>query len=433
MQTARLSDATGFRARRYSPTKVGFPANYRLVIVAIGIGALTIALSLPVRAKKSDQPKPSATPTEPLIEFQAVPEREVVEREKTAIIFLFISNKSDKVIKVFDVGVNTPYQGQSFEVISRPTTNIALELQPFEGRRENLIVKSTGNAEFATHKLLVTIRYWWSDAGRQFTSAQSVTSSMVVQRQFEEEAKGFPGGTAAFLYLLLPILPALLSYQFIDRWRKGEGLQLPTFSPEHIVPAFFLAIVLSLIILGFARSESGINYADPWVFVEVLTLSLIGGALVPSGRFLWDSWRRVKWGFKDDELADSYVRKALLSPWSPAEFEWVTGKVGDFIWKGVLLEQPGEVKVLGATLQISRSDKLDDNGWEAAQALFDENGAILDRRLVVEMVEDGRLTLSMNQPIRAGSRSLPNCVAVKPIKGFQQTNSEAVNLLQLTG
>src|SRR5262249_55529838 len=147
---------------------------------------------------------------------------------------------------------------------------------------------------------------------------QTATITIEVRRPFEEEAKGFPGGTAAFLYLLLPVIPALMSYQFIERWRKGEGLHMPTFSAEQIVTAFLLAVILSFMILWVANSDAGINYSNPLVFVSVLIISLFVGAIVPLVRAARDAWLSKTWGFKDNDSAAEYVRKALLSPWSPA-------------------------------------------------------------------------------------------------------------------
>ena len=110
--------------------------------------------------------------------------------------------------------------------------------------------------------------------------------------------KVFPGGTAAFLYFLLPIIPALLSYQLVERYRKGEGWHMPAFSSEQIVPAFFLAVVLSFLIVAVAKSKGGINYSNPVVFASVLGISLVVGAIIPFIRLLGDLYQSKTWGLK---------------------------------------------------------------------------------------------------------------------------------------
>ena len=390
-----------------------------LITACVFIWSGCIALAGP-RSAAAASPVP--TPSPPVIDFLAVPNHDVVEREKEVVVFLLISNKSDQSVQLLDVAL----AGPSFT----GGTAINAELKPFASRQDNLTITANNDAEFIQNRLLLTLRYSWKIDGQPVTSTQAATIPLLVQRHFEEEAKGLPGGTAAFLYLLLPVIPALLSYQLVERWRKGEGLRLPTFGAEQIVPAFFLAVVLSFVILWIAKNKAGLDYANPLIFAEVLAISLAAGAIIPTFKLFRD-WLQFKtWGFSDNESAPSYLRKALLSPWSPAEFSWATGNVRKVTWQGILLEQPGGAKVLGAVVQISRSDKVDEQFWVNAQRELFDGDMIRDRKRLVEMVEADELTVKVLDPVLEGSRSVKAYVAVGQVKGFQQTNIEVRNLLR---
>jgi hypothetical protein len=368
------------------------------------------------------RPAPSATPTPtpspPVIEFQAVADREVVERGKQINVFIFVTNKSDKAVKLSEVTVSSG-------AFTATPLKINSELKPFQSHPDNLSIEAKTDAPFIQNKLFLQLTYTWNVGAQLVTSAQTATMAVTVRRQFDEEARGFPGGTAAFLYLLLPVIPALLSYQLIERWRKGEGWHLPTFGSEQIVPAFLLAVVLSFVILW-----AGINYSNPVVFVVVLLISFLVGAVVPLKRSASDARVSRTWGFKDNDCAACYVRKALLSDWSPAEFSWATGRVGRVAWQGILLEQPGGAKVLGAALQVSRSNSIDDARWAALQINFFDGNRILNRAELVQLIESGELTVSVLDPIVEGQRTLNAFVAVGQVKGFQQTNIDVKNLLR---
>lgn len=400
------------------------------LVIATGVAGWSICAAFAASGSRATpSPTPIPTPSPPVIEFLAVPNHEVVKRNEPVEVSVLISNKSDKLVQVLDIslaGKNPAGQDAPF------TGNLAInsELKPFTSESRNLTITPTNHAPFTQSKLLLMLRYSWNAGKEPVISTQSATITTTVQRPFEEEAKGFPGGTAAFLYFLLPVIPALLSYQVVERYRKGEGLSLPTFKTEQIVPAFFLSVILSFVILSVARSKGGIDYSNPLNFILVLAASAIAGAFWPFVRLLRDSWLSRTWGFKDNESESSYLRKALLSPWSPAEFSWATGEVGKVIWQGILLEQPGGAKVLGAAVQITRSDTVDDAFWENAQQELFDGEAIRDRQKLVEMVASGQLKVKLNEPIMEGNRVLATYVVVRQVKGFQQTNIDVKNLLR---
>jgi hypothetical protein len=183
---------------------------------------------------------PTPQPSPPAIEFQALATRDKAQPDEKIPISLFIANKSP--IAVTDLKLN--FADNSFELAEQPS--LPTSLAPFDSVTAATAMKPRDNARYETHKLLLTLEYKWKSNNKEFRSAQAATATVVVQRRFEEETKGFPGGTAAFFYLLLPIIPAILSYQFVDGLRRGEGPKLPSFKAEYVVPAFFAAVVLSL-------------------------------------------------------------------------------------------------------------------------------------------------------------------------------------------
>src|SRR5437773_1176238 len=69
------------------------------------------------------------------------------------------------------------------------------------------------------------------------------------------------GGNGAFLYLLLPVVPLFLGYQIVDRKRKSETFELPSFKTEYIVPAFLLAVSMNLLLLVLFRTFK-LDYSD---------------------------------------------------------------------------------------------------------------------------------------------------------------------------
>jgi hypothetical protein len=200
-------------------------------------------------------------------------------------VSILISSKSDKAVQLLDLSV----AGKNPSAQDAPFTgNLAInsELKPFTSDSRNLTITATKHAPFTQNKLLLMLRYSWHAGTEPVTSMQSATITVNVQRPFEDEAKGFPGGTAAFLYFLLPIIPALLSYQLVERYRKGEGWRIPTFSSDQIVPAFFLAVVLSFVIVAVGKRRGGIDYSNSKVFASVLGISLGVGAFIPFVKLL---------------------------------------------------------------------------------------------------------------------------------------------------
>jgi hypothetical protein len=387
---------------------------FRFSLITAVLAVLFWSLAGPVVSSKSASPaaSPTPAPSPPVIEFQAVPDREVTERDEKVATFVIITNKSDKSVNVIDV------IGSSKAFTVEPL-KINAALKSFESLQKELTIAANNDATFTPHKVSLLMQYSWDAGGQQVTSAQSTTISMEVRRRFEEEAKGFPGGTAAFLYLLLPILPALLSYQLIDRLRKDKKLQMPSFSTDQLVPAFFLAVVFSFLVVLVAKSDHEINYSEPRVFLSVLAISVAAGAAIPGIHALIDYARYLIWGFKDNDSGEVYLHRALTSRRSPDKFVWATGRVGEEKWEGMLFEQPGGKPVLGATVRVTRAKDVSSSDWAKMKSqIFDDENRLLDAAYLEQMLRTKRVTVATLDKVKRGDDPHPGFVVVKEIEGF---------------
>jgi hypothetical protein len=367
---------------------------------------------------------PTPQPSPPTVEFQAVTARERAQPEEEIPISLFVSNKS--AIAVTDLKLN--FAHNSFEIAKQPS--LPGSLAPFASITATATIKPDKNAGYETHKLLLTLEYNWKSNGTQFSSAQSAPATVVVQRRFEEETKGFPGGTAAFFYLLLPIIPAILSYQFVDGLRKGEGPKLPTFSAEYVVPAFFAAVILSLAMLFAFKLNAGLNYSNPLVFTLVLFGSFAIGCVIPAARWKHENDLKRVWGFNNIDTLETYLRKALLAPWSPREFTLATGKVDKEEWSGIVLKQPNGVTVLGAVLQVSPVKPVSDDEWNLfLKDVISADGLVKDRLRLVQMVEAKELQLDFDTRITHAGKNVPQVVVVEDVKNWKRASGKASPLI----
>jgi hypothetical protein len=301
-----------------------------------------------------------------------------------------------------------------------------------------MTIKARDTTKFASHKLMLSVDFKWSDAGRDFTSTQVTVVSIEVARRFEEEAKGFPGGGAAFLYLLLPIIPAFLSYQTIERLRTGKGLQVPTFQSEYIVPAFFAAIIVSFLMLMIARTDTGVDYSNPRIFVGVLAVSVLLGAVIPSFRWSWNLIEKSRWGFSDKDSMATYLEKALLGPRTSRQFKWVKGKLKGESWEGILLEQPNAAKVLGACLQASLMPNSDSTAYqktveEIELTVLDREGKVKDPHRLVELAKAGNLALDYMNKIKQGGKILDAVVVIGEFSNLEIETPEIKPLVKLVG
>jgi hypothetical protein len=256
----------------------------------------------------------------PAVDFQAVPARDRMLRDERLAVFLIVSNRSPSPLR--DLRLESP-EGSGFQV--EGPSPMPAGLPAYATAQLAVTVRAGREAVYGAHKLPLVLRYAWGPEEQSTASAQSAVVAFTLARRLEEEAKGLPGGTAAFLYLLLPILPAFLAYQTVERLRRGEPLAVPSFKSEHLVPAFFLAVVVNFLALVLAKRDVGLEYSDPRVFVSVLLLSLVVGAVAPGLGWLTDRWRLWRWGITPADSPAAYLRKALLRPGAPRRFEWAKG------------------------------------------------------------------------------------------------------------
>jgi hypothetical protein len=367
---------------------------------------------------------PTPQPSPPAVDFQAFTARESVERGEELTVFLFIANKSALPL----TELKFIFQGNDFGLVKNPSFHSPLA--PFGSVMETAIIKAKDTADYASHKLLLLVEYDWNSNGPKYRSAQPATATVLVMRRFDEETKGFPGGTAAFFYLLLPIIPAILSYQFLNRLRKGEGAHLPTFSAEYIVPAFFIAVFLSLLMLSLFRWDARLNYSNPLVFIGTLFGSLFFGAIVPGLRIIYELIQNRVWGFDNNDTPATYLRKALLAPSAPREFKWATGKVGEQSWEGILLRQPNGAIVLGAKLQVSYTQDVFEDDWRRfLREVIAQDGRVINRQLLVKMVESGELNLDVMRRIICDGGNVQQIVVIEEVKNWKRVGDEASPLI----
>jgi hypothetical protein len=382
-----------------------------------------------------------AAPRAPVVSLEAVADGEGVELTKHVAVVLIVTNKSATSLD----GVKISIPSASFEP-DPPDTDLALpNIRAFETIYRSIDLQPIGKpqAAYGTHKVPVVIKYTWAAPNRpEMTSSQATTVTLQVLRRFQQEGGALPGGTAVFLYLILPIVPAFFAFDAVDRLRKGEQLGLPTFGTEHILPAFLLSLLLSIFTVTVSSFSTEFNvelaYSNPLLFVGYVAASAAIGALVPGGRWIWDAVENGKWRFRPGESPADYLRKALLGPGAPKAFDWVEGIVGSETYKGMQLQQPGRkprALVLGARMQVTRGKingkEIDDELWEQLKSqVFDGKNALTDRRRLLAMVQDGWLKAGPLQLVARGDENVPGLALTEELSGFKPTRHTAKTLVE---
>lgn len=337
-----------------------------------------------------------------------------IEKEEDLAVELVIVNGSDRELRNPAL---IPPRDEEFRFAGKQ--NLPPSLPPFGSVVSSFTIKAQPDAAYGPHNVVVGVRYGWSAEGRSFVSMQTATLSIDVKRPFEDEASGLPGGTAALFNLLLPLLPAFFAYQIVDRLRKGDGLQVPVFGSEYILPAFFIGLL--------ATSLRAYNVPLGWVLGGAAVL----GALWPAAHWAREAWERRTWGFHENDDETVYLRKALLARGAPRRFIRISGRALGETWSGVELAQPDGALVLGATLQVTPRN-LDD--FSSAEALVNEinNGASRKkRRQLLELVNDGSLTLSRLANVDRGGRNHPEIVVTDLVR-FARQSSSPTKFLEVT-
>jgi hypothetical protein len=275
-------------------------------------------------------------------------------------------------------------------------------------------------AAFANHHFVFLLRYDWKAGKTLNSSAVTATANLQVQRQFEEEAKGLPGGTAALLYLILPIMTIFLSYEVVDSICRGKGLKWPEFKGEYVLPAFLIAIAMNFLLAYEFHADRRLLYADPKELARfLLTMAAIGCAIpIVLLAIRTYSWHR--YGFRETDNADEYLRK-VLAKFPDGKVQWATG-TAEGQWKGVLLPQPDKTNALGARLQVSpnNSPKKGDPDATKLEKIVGEDGRIQQPRELVKLIKNGQVTVALRESIAQDGAALNNYV--KAVVNFVPTD-----------
>jgi hypothetical protein len=404
------------------------------LLVPISLSALQLKKSRPAREPSQNpasSPSPTPEPSPPTVDFQAVPDRDNAGPDDEIQIALFIANKSSKPISKLRLDFNDP----AFTLTKQ--SSLPDTLPAFRSFNDSVTIKP-GAKTFGARKLLLSLEYTWkgSDAGPEFVSRQPVTASLSVTRRFEEEAKGFPGGTVAFLYLLLPIIPAILSYQFFDGRRKGEDWKVPSFGTEFVVPAFLFAVVINLGMLLLFSYNTSLGYSNPLTFILLVAISAIAGAIVPLYRWKREVDFRKReaefkelWSFTDGETAATYLRKALLKPGASRKFKLSEVTVGAAQWKGLRLQQPDGSAVLGAILQVYPNQATPEQLDYLTSQVVSEKGVVLDAEQLIRMVEAKDLGWRHEVSIVHDRQKRDELVVIDEVKNGQWADGDASPLV----
>lgn len=362
----------------------------------------------------------------PVVSIEAIPQHPVSVEPLEALlrtptpealpIALSVANASDRELRDLQLVLVSG----DFELASpQPRLPDLPAFGTFLGR---IAIRGRSDAPpYGRHDVVLAVRYRWEDGDRQYTSAQIAKLAIEVNRPFEAEAKGLPGGTAALFHLLLPVFPAFFAYQFVDRLRRGQGIRVPVFGSEYVLPSFFIGLLVHSLLLHGSRAE-------------VLAAAAVVGALWPTIRWIWETLLRWLWELRDDDAPRVYLRKALLSPYGPRRSLMVTGKAGSETWSGVLLAQPDGRPALGSRYQVSASDPA---RAEEAKDLVEAintgaRWARWNRWRLVWGVRSKSLALQPLQYVKRGEESHPGIVATDELVGFELQRAAKTEIVVFT-
>jgi len=392
----------------------------RPVFHLLGLAFAVALIASPAQGKsKTNGPAPDAAVKAPDVALKIIPERDGAELQGSIDLVVIVTNNSAMPLK--NVVVST--QSNTFEQTS---ATLAAEIAAFRSVRGTVVLKPRETdkpSSFGAHKAAVTVSYGWkSSAGKSMTSEQTEAVSLTLLRRFDEEGKSLPGGTATFLYLILPLVPAFFAYDLVDRRRRGEPFAMPTFGTEQIVPAFLLAFLLSIGFVAMHSFSVETAYTDPKTFLAFLAASAGLGALIPGVRWIYAAIVNRLWGFKATDTAKAYLTKALSSPYLFKNPVWIEGTAGGLAWKGMQLRQPDGTLALGARLQVSPANpdvKLDE-----------VKNALVDRSRLFSLIKAGKVKIGALDKIERGPDKLGGFVVAEGLTQFQMTTSTSKSLVE---
>ena len=282
-------------------------------------------------------------------------------------------------------------------------------------------------AKFGSHHLVLVCDFDWR-SGTVFHSSRANSLSLQVVRQYENEATGLPGGSAALLYLILPIIPAFLAYDLLEGLRQGQGLKIPKFDSAYIAPAFLIAIAVEYLLVLNARRGSQFSFTEPDHLLGALAFSTAAGATIPTLRIGIHLLYVRRNSFRESDQAVAYLKKALKQHRN-GKLMWVQGSGMWSNYEGLLLDQPNQGRALGARLQVSPS-RDDPNVRIQLEHCIDEHGTIADADLLLRLIESGDLTLSVYaKVVKAGTRR-DEIVLTHDLQNFCHGKSEDKSIVE---
>lgn len=350
-----------------------------------------------------------AATSPPAVTMQAIAERSRIEADDRVAVTVVVLNNSDRELRIVEL-LELSDVFRVAEAAPLPPV-----IAPYGSHRGRILLRPKANAGYGKREALLMLRYRWNGAT---VSALTAVVSAEIKRPFEDEASGLPGGTATLFTLLLPLFPAFFAYQIVDRLRKGEGFQVPTFNKDYVFPAFFIGLLASSLGLRWSRGA-------------VLIGAAILGALWPALRWAWDFRQRKVWGFDPNDTDPDYLRKVLLGPRAPRRFVRASGRLRGQTWSGVRLLQPDGDLVLGSTLQVAPVT-LPRPDADALIKSINEGGGREARRRLVELVRSGACTLLRWDSVQQEGRNWSGVVAAEEITGLDEQGIEPAALLKVT-
>lgn len=388
----------------------------------IGAAGLMFAAFVLLAADASPTATPAATPP-PGLDIQVTASRPSVTRNDPVEVFIVVKNKASTPI----TGLRVSVPNDQF-LLTKPS--FPSPLPGFASAEKTATIEAKPTAQFVQHQVLFNFTYTTSVDGHDVDVIQGSPIALQVTRRFDEESKGFLGGNAAFLYLLLPIIPLFLGYQLVDHRIAGGKFELPSFKTENIVPAFLLAVLLNLLLLFVFRLANNADYSDPPVMFAILVGSFFVGMIAAGIRWLGHYLLLLPWTYREGDSPADYLRKALLGPGAPKTPEWVEGRdTGGEPWAGILLKQPSGAYALGATFQIAPAGQAPTRE-QLKRDVFDANNQVRDDRLsrkrLVELLKSGGLNATYRDKVVQGSDQRDTPVVTK-LDGFQRNDQPAAS------
>lgn len=381
-------------ARRFQGSSTPLRAAISFAVLSLVFGACCAAASKNV--------------SEPDVVFQAVPEHDSAERGNDIPILVLIKNRSGTPLRDLQITLNP--SGPRFSATIAPLATVG----PYETKFKRIDVCVLKDAEFQKHHLMFVMNYKWKDGNTQRMSAQFAGIDVQINRPFEEEAKGLPGGTAALLYLILPVMTVFFSYQVVDALRRGEGWKIPEFRAEYVAPAFLVAICVNFFIL--LRADQSFVYASPWRFAALIASTTAAGAVIPLFQWVRQSLRWRDYAFREDDTIAEYLRKAIAQH-ENGQVDWAKGSCQGHLWEGALLRQPDEAFVFGARLQITAKPEPCPN-YEKLSQVIDAEGKIYDRQALLTLVKTGSVELQFLEKILKDGTRVDKPVVIEDLKDF---------------